>query len=151
MKTMEVKSIPLQAEDREQFILDSQWAFQYGAQQEFGMRDGHQHGPAVPEEEEGNWNMDDEMFGPVKGNYWGSDDYSSVAVGFFKIFSASLMAKMAMGIAKTITTISTGTLLMTGIISWTAILHNPQMTGNNCRLQMPGKRRTTHKWGWKLS
>ena len=31
--------IPLQPEDREQFILDNQWAFKYGAQQEFGMRD----------------------------------------------------------------------------------------------------------------
>ena len=31
--------LPLQPEDREQFILDNQWAFKYGAQQEFGMRD----------------------------------------------------------------------------------------------------------------
>jgi GNAT superfamily N-acetyltransferase len=30
---------PLQSEDREQFILDNQWAFKYGAQQGFGMRD----------------------------------------------------------------------------------------------------------------
>ena len=30
---------PLQIEDREQFILDNQWAFKYGAQQEFRMRD----------------------------------------------------------------------------------------------------------------
>ena len=29
----------MQPEDREQFILDNQWAFKYGAQQEFGMRD----------------------------------------------------------------------------------------------------------------
>ena len=31
--------LPLQPEDREQFILDNQWAFKYGAQLEFGMRD----------------------------------------------------------------------------------------------------------------
>ena len=39
MKLPEVKLIPLQPDDREQFILDNQWAFKYGAQQEFGMRD----------------------------------------------------------------------------------------------------------------
>ena len=39
MKLPEVILIPLQPEDREQFILDNQWAFKYGAQQEFGMRD----------------------------------------------------------------------------------------------------------------
>ena len=32
--------VPIKAEDREQFILDNQRAFRYGAQQEFGMRDG---------------------------------------------------------------------------------------------------------------
>ena len=98
----EITLLPLQPEDREQFILDNQWAFKYGAQQEFVMRDErceegeevisrktitpyfekrnihfyvnrcgfhivefwnkYQHGPAVPEEEEGNWSMDDEMF-----------------------------------------------------------------------------------------
>ena len=31
--------LPLQPDDREQFILDNQWAFKYGAQQEFGLRD----------------------------------------------------------------------------------------------------------------
>ena len=41
MKLPEVILIPLQSEDREQFILDNQWAFKYGAQQEFGMRDEH--------------------------------------------------------------------------------------------------------------
>ena len=30
---------PLQPDDREQFIHDNQWAFKYGAQQEFGLRD----------------------------------------------------------------------------------------------------------------
>ena len=40
MKLHEVILIPLQPDDREQFILDNQWAFKYGAQQEFGMRDG---------------------------------------------------------------------------------------------------------------
>ena len=39
MKTVEVKLVPLQSDDREQFILDNQRAFKYGAQQEFGMRD----------------------------------------------------------------------------------------------------------------
>ena len=34
-----VTLLPLLPEDREQFILDNQWAFKYGAQQEFGMRD----------------------------------------------------------------------------------------------------------------
>jgi len=41
MKQPEVILVPLQPEDREQFILDNQWAFKYGAQQEFGMRDEH--------------------------------------------------------------------------------------------------------------
>lgn len=36
-----VKLIPLAAEDREQFILDNQWAFKYGATEEFGRRDDH--------------------------------------------------------------------------------------------------------------
>jgi len=31
--------VPLQENDREQFILDNQWAFRFGAQIEFGMRD----------------------------------------------------------------------------------------------------------------
>ena len=35
----QVLLLPLQPDDREQFILDNQWAFKYGAQQEFGMRD----------------------------------------------------------------------------------------------------------------
>ena len=39
MKLPEVILVPLQPEDREQFIQDNQWAFKYGAQQEFGMRD----------------------------------------------------------------------------------------------------------------
>ena len=32
---------PLAADDREQFILDNQEAFNYGALEEFGMRDDH--------------------------------------------------------------------------------------------------------------
>ena len=32
---------PLQESDREQFILDNQEAFNYGAMEEFGMRDNH--------------------------------------------------------------------------------------------------------------
>lgn len=39
MKLPEVTLFPLQPEDREQFILDNQWAFKFGAQQEFGTRD----------------------------------------------------------------------------------------------------------------
>ena len=38
---MEVKLIPLTADDREQFILDNQEAFNYGALEEFGLRDDH--------------------------------------------------------------------------------------------------------------
>ena len=36
-----VTLIPLEPDDREQFILDNQKAFLYGATQEFGARDGH--------------------------------------------------------------------------------------------------------------
>lgn len=38
---MSVTLIPLQQSDREQFILDNQEAFNYGAMEEFGMRDNH--------------------------------------------------------------------------------------------------------------
>ena len=41
MKNTKVTLIPLKEEDREQFILDNQWAFKYGAMEEFGMRDDH--------------------------------------------------------------------------------------------------------------
>ena len=37
----QIKLVPLEAEDREQFILDNQEAFNYGALEEFGMRDNH--------------------------------------------------------------------------------------------------------------
>jgi hypothetical protein len=40
MRPPEAILLPLRPEDREQFILDNQSAFKYGAQQEFGMRDG---------------------------------------------------------------------------------------------------------------
>lgn len=36
-----IKIEPLQIEDREQFILDNQEAFNYGALEEFGLRDDH--------------------------------------------------------------------------------------------------------------
>ncbi|MBO4658476.1 MAG: GNAT family N-acetyltransferase [Prevotella sp.] len=39
MKEVRVSLIPLQEDDREQFIFDNQRAFKYGAQEEFGMRD----------------------------------------------------------------------------------------------------------------
>ena len=41
MKHTKVTLAPLEAEDREQFILDNQWAFKYGAMMEFGERDDH--------------------------------------------------------------------------------------------------------------
>ena len=39
MKNTTVTLVPLTADDREQFILDNQWAFKYGAIEEFGERD----------------------------------------------------------------------------------------------------------------
>ena len=36
-----VRLIPLEEKDRDQFILDNQEAFRYGAMEEFGMRDDH--------------------------------------------------------------------------------------------------------------
>ena len=41
MKHTKVTLVPLTADDREQFILDNQWSFKYGALQEFGERDDH--------------------------------------------------------------------------------------------------------------
>ncbi len=41
MKKTNVTLVPLTAEDREQFIIDNQWAFKYGALIEFGERDDH--------------------------------------------------------------------------------------------------------------
>lgn len=41
MKNTKVTLMPLTADDREQFILDNQLAFKYGALQEFGERDDH--------------------------------------------------------------------------------------------------------------
>lgn len=41
MKHTQVTLAPLNAEDREQFILDNQWAFMHGALMEFGVRDEH--------------------------------------------------------------------------------------------------------------
>lgn len=41
MKNTKVILVPLTVDDREQFILDNQWAFKYGAMEEFGMRDDH--------------------------------------------------------------------------------------------------------------
>lgn len=41
MTDKKVKLVPLQPEDREQFILDNQEAFNYGALEEFGRRDEH--------------------------------------------------------------------------------------------------------------
>ena len=41
MKNTKVELIPLAENDREQFILDNQWAFKHGAMIEFGERDNH--------------------------------------------------------------------------------------------------------------
>ena len=41
MKNTKVALVPLTADDREQFILDNQWSFKYGALEEFGERDDH--------------------------------------------------------------------------------------------------------------
>ena len=41
MKNVKVTLIPLADDDREQFILDNQWAFKHGAMIEFGERDDH--------------------------------------------------------------------------------------------------------------
>ena len=41
MKNTNVTLAPLTSDDREQFILDNQWAFKYGAMMEFGERDNH--------------------------------------------------------------------------------------------------------------
>lgn len=41
MKNTTVTLVPLTPGDREQFILDNQWAFKYGALLEFGERDDH--------------------------------------------------------------------------------------------------------------
>ena len=41
MKNTKVILVPLTVDDREQFILDNQWAFKYGAMMEFGERDDH--------------------------------------------------------------------------------------------------------------
>lgn len=41
MKNAKVTLVPLAPNDRDQFILDNQWAFKYGAMLEFGKRDDH--------------------------------------------------------------------------------------------------------------
>ena len=41
MKHTKVTLVPLTDDDREQFILDNQWSFKYGALEEFGERDDH--------------------------------------------------------------------------------------------------------------
>ncbi|MBQ6101393.1 MAG: hypothetical protein IJL04_03750 [Bacteroidales bacterium] len=38
---IDITLLPLQDADREQFIIDNQRAFKYGAMEEFGMRDDH--------------------------------------------------------------------------------------------------------------
>ena len=41
MQYTAVKLLPLEPDDREQFVLDNQEAFNYGALEEFGLRDDH--------------------------------------------------------------------------------------------------------------
>lgn len=41
MEEQNIKLLPLKQEDREQFILDNQSAFKYGALEEFGLRENH--------------------------------------------------------------------------------------------------------------
>ena len=41
MKYTKVTLVPLESDDREQFIRDNQWAFKHGAMLEFGERDDH--------------------------------------------------------------------------------------------------------------
>ena len=41
MRRTDIKLIPLEEADKEQFIKDNQEAFNYGALEEFGMRDDH--------------------------------------------------------------------------------------------------------------
>ena len=41
MNTPKITLTPLTADDRNQFILDNQYAFKYGAVEEFGLRDNH--------------------------------------------------------------------------------------------------------------
>ena len=41
MEEQNIKLLPLKQEDREQFILDNQSAFKYGALEEFGLLDNH--------------------------------------------------------------------------------------------------------------
>ena len=38
---IDVKLVPIDPTDRNQFVLDNQEAFKYGATEEFGMRDDH--------------------------------------------------------------------------------------------------------------
>ncbi len=41
MSKAKVTLVPLEDADRNQFVLDNQEAFKYGATEEFGMRDNH--------------------------------------------------------------------------------------------------------------
>ena len=41
MKNANVTLVPLAPDDREEFIIDNQWAFKHGALYEFGVRDNH--------------------------------------------------------------------------------------------------------------
>ena len=41
MNTQKITLTPLTEEDRDQFVLDNQYSFKYGALEEFGERDDH--------------------------------------------------------------------------------------------------------------
>ena len=68
MKNSKVTLVPLASENREKFILDNQWAFKYGAMQEFGQRDNH---------------IDDD--GEIK-QYWGEQEqiYNMLRTGSYE-------------------------------------------------------------------
>ena len=61
MEKIEVKLIPLRPEDREQFILDNQWAFKYGAQQK--MTEQREQSQACLDYAESQRNSSDAQFG----------------------------------------------------------------------------------------
>ena len=48
---MNIELVHLKSEDREQFILDNQEAFKYGAMEEFGLRDDHFEEEKLKEDE----------------------------------------------------------------------------------------------------
>ena len=78
MRLPDVILIPLQPDDREQFILDNQWAFKYGAQQEFGMRDDRcEEGEEVISRSTIEHSIDGETAETPRRKYWHSTSNTS--------------------------------------------------------------------------